>query len=354
MKIIDKYIAKQIILTILVVAFALLGFDLFFHLVHELKVVGKGQYTLSTALVFLTLTMPTRLYMMFPWSALIGALISLGVLANHSELVVMRTAGISVLRITWAVLKAALILLVFVVFLGEGIAPFTERWAQNKRTFALSGGQTIETAFGVWVRQGQEFIHIQTVRANGELQGVTCYQFDKDRKLQKAIYADKAIPKGEQWYLEQVKGTEFLEKGTRMFQKESQVVPHLLEPEILQTAAVKHPERLSLLALWRTIHHRLKNELNAENYELAFWSKIFQPVIILMMVFLAVPFVFGPLRSVSVGSKALVGIFVAFSFHTLNNLFAPLAIVYQFPPILAVLLPIAVFSGIGFWIFKRL
>jgi len=354
MKILDKYIAKQIILTILVVALALLGFDLFFHLVHELKVVGKGQYSLPIALGFLALTMPTRLYMMFPWSALIGSLISLGVLANHSELVVMRTAGISVLRITWAVLKAALILLIFVVFLGEGIAPMTERWAQAKRTFALSGGQTIETAFGVWVRQGQEFIHIQTVRANGELQGVTRYQFDNNRKLKKAIFANKAVPDEDQWRLEQVKGTAFSEKGTQVFQEETQIIPHLLEPEILQTAAVKHPERLSLLALWRTIHHRLKNELNAENYELAFWSKIFQPIVILMMVFLAVPFVFGPLRSVSVGSKALVGIFVAFTFHTLNNLFAPLAIVYQLPPILAVLLPIVVFSGLGFWMLRRL
>ncbi len=354
MKILDHYIGKQIVLTILMVAFALLGFDLFFHLVHELKVVGKGQYGLSVALTFLGLSIPTRLYTMFPWSALIGSLIGLGMLANHSELVVMRTAGISVLRITWAVLKAALILLIFVVLLGEGIAPITERLAQTKRTFALSGGQTIETAFGVWVRQGEEFIHIQTVRADGELQGITRYQFDNNRKLKRAIFAKSALPEKGHWRLKQVKGTEFLSQGTRVFQEETQFVPHLLEPEILQTAMVKHPERLSLLTLWRTIHHRLKNELNAENYELAFWSKVFQPVVILMMVFLAVPFVFGPLRSVSIGSKVLVGIFVAFLFHTVNSLFVPLAIVYQFPPILAVLLPIIVFSGLGFWILRRI
>jgi lipopolysaccharide export system permease protein len=354
MKILDRYIGKQIILTILVVAFALLGFDLFFNLVHELKAMGRGQYNLPVVLTFLMLTIPTRLYTMFPWSALIGSLIGLGVLAKYSELIVMRTAGVSVFRITGAVLKAALILLVFVVFLGEGVAPIMERWAQNKRLFALSGGQAIETAFGIWVRQGQEFMHIQTIRANGELEGITRYQFDHDRKLKKALFAQSAIQQGKDWRLEQVTGTEFLAKETHTFQENTQIISHLLDPEILQTAMVKHPERLSLLALWRTIRYRLRNELNAENYELAFWSKIFQPVVILMMVFLAVPFVFGPLRSVSVGSKALIGVVVAFVFHTLNSFFAPLAIVYQLPPLLAVLLPIVAFSGLGFWMLRRL
>jgi len=353
MKILDRYIAKQIIAMILIVAVALLGFDLFFTLVHELKVVGKGQYTLASALAFIAFTIPTRLYTMFPWSALIGALISLGALANHSELVVMRTAGVSVLRMTGFVLKAALILAVVAVFLGEGIAPVAERLAQNNRTLALSGGQTIETAFGLWVRQGQEFIHIRAVRANGELLGVTRYQFDSNRQLKEAIYAESAVPEGKGWRLNKVQGTQFTPKKTKAFRDETQFVANLLEVEILETATIKHPERLSLRALYRTIQHRLKNDLNAQTYELAFWTKILQPLVILMMVFLAVPFIFGPLRTVSMGFRIVVGICVAFLFHTLNNLFVPLAVVYQFPPFIAVLCPIIVFSGFGIWLLKR-
>lgn len=353
MKILDNYIAKQIIITIVIVAFALLGFDLFFKLVDELKIIGRGQYTLTTAFVFLLLTIPTRIYAMFPWSALIGALIGLGALANHSELVVMRTATISVARITWAVLKAALIIMLFVVLLGEGIAPTTERLASDKRTLALSGGQTIQTDFGLWIRQGREFVHVQTVRPNGELLGVTRYQFDAHRRLTEALFAESAIQHDKVWQLNQVKGTNFLDNKTKSFKEDTKIVETLLEPEILETALVKHPERLSLPALFRTIQHRAKNALNTQSYELAFWTKILQPVVILMMVFLAVPFVFGPLRTGSQGRRIVVGILVAFLFHTLNNLFAPLAVVYQFPPVLAVLLPVIAFSGAGIWMLKR-
>lgn len=355
LSILDKYLAKQVIVMIMVVALALLGFDLFFTLVHELKMVGKGQYQLSTALAYLALTIPSRVYTLFPWSALIGTLICLGALANHSELVVMRTAGISVTRIAGSIIKAALLITVVVVFLGEGIAPFTERLAQNKKTLAVSGGQTIQTAYGLWVRQNDDFIHVLTVRGHHELLNMTRYQFSKDRKLKAIIFAERAIqdPKTGEWVLYRVQGTEFEPNRTRTFFKEQQAIPNLLEPEILETAMIKHPERLSIAALWRTIQHRLKNELSTENYTLALWTKLLQPLVIIMMIVLAVPFVFGPLRSGSQGLRIVVGIFVAYLFNILNGLFAPIAIVYQFPPVLAVMLPILAFSGVGFWLLKR-
>ena len=121
--ILDRYIARNIIGTILVVSIALLSLDLFFTLVNELKLVGRGTYTLRSALSFLALSAPTRFYAMFPWAALLGTLISLGSLAGNRELVVMRTASISVLRICYSVVKAAFILTIFIVIIGEALRP---------------------------------------------------------------------------------------------------------------------------------------------------------------------------------------------------------------------------------------
>jgi len=352
-KILDKYIAKQVITSILLVSLVLLGVDLFFTLVNELRFVARTDYTLSNAFTYLALTAPTHLYTVFPWAALVGALISLGTLAGHSELVVMRVAGISVLRITGSVLKAALLLMVFIVFIGEGIAPETDQIAENKRSWALSGGQSIQTSLGLWVRQGRDFIHVKSVQPNGELLGVTRYLFSNNRKLQEVSMALKAIPEGNTWHLFDIVGTRFEPHKTETFKTESLSVEHLLDPEILQTATVKHPERLSLSMLLRIIEQREKNELNTRNYTVAFWSKIFHPLVILLMVFLAVPFVFGPLRSVSMGFRIVSGLIVAFLFHTLNSLFVPLAVVYQLPPVLAVLTPIFLFGGLGIWMLKR-
>lgn len=352
--ILDRYIARHIIVVILIVALALLGLDIFFSFVNELRALGKGNYTLSTAINFLVLTAPSRLYAIFPWAALLGTLIGMGALANHRELVVMRTSTVSALRIIGSVLKGALILTFFVVILGEGFAPIGERMAQNKRTLALSGGQSIETLYGIWIRQGQDFIHIQTVKSIGELIGVTRYEFDSKQQLKEVTVAKTAIkqPDGA-WQLNDIRGTRFFANHTEIIQEKTQQVAHLLETEILETAAVKHPEKLSLIALWRTIQHRSKNELNVQSYELAFWNKVFQPLLILLMVFLAMPFIFGPLRETSMGLRILVGIFVVYLFHTLNGLFAPLAMVYQAPPLLAVLTPLFLFASIGYFFVRK-
>lgn len=354
MNILDRYIARQVIITILVVSLALLGLDLFFTLINELKLIGQAKYTVTTLFTYLALTAPTRLYVMFPWAALIGALISLGALASHSELVVMRTASVSVARIAWSVIKGTLILTFIVVLFGEGIAPNTEKMAQNKRMIALSEGHSIQTSFGLWVRHGQDFIHVNSMGQKKELIGLTRYHFSADGTLNEILFADIAEQQSKhQWILKNIRSTEFLKDKTRIIKKDKLTIPFLLEPALLESATVKHPERLSLQVLWRTIQHHAKNELNADPYELAFWTKIMQPVVILLMVFLAVPFVFGPLRSVSMGFRVIIGIFVAFVFHTLNGLFAPLALVYQIPASIAVIIPILVFGSAGFWMLKR-
>lgn len=351
--ILDRYIARHIIGTILVVSLALLSLDLFFTLVNELKLVGRGTYTMNSALVFLALSAPTRFYAMFPWAALLGTLISLGSLASNRELVVMRTASISVLRICYSVVKAAFILTIFIVIIGEGIAPFADRVAQHKKTMAISGGQSIETLYGLWIRQGQDFIHVRTLNSPTQLSGITRYQFDSERKLQEVTIAEHAVKEKDGWHLSNIKGTKFLDNKTETIHLKEQVLPTLLEPEVLETARMKHPERLPLPSLWRIIHHRTKNELNANTYALAFWTKIFQPFLIMLMVVLAVPFVFGPLRSVSMGFRIVAGIGVAYLFHTINAMFAPLAMVYQVPPLLAVLLPLMFFAGIGYVLLMR-
>ena len=65
------------------------------------------------------------------------------------------------------------------------------------------------------------------------------------------------------------------------------------------------------------------------------------------MMLLAIPFIFGPLREVSMGVRMVSGVAVGFCFYLLNQFFGPISLVYQFSPILAALLPTLVFAGVG-------
>ena len=62
--------------------------------------------------MYVLLTAPRRAYDLLPIAALVGGMAGLGMLATHSELTVMRAAGVSIGRIVWWVLKPSLVLVV--------------------------------------------------------------------------------------------------------------------------------------------------------------------------------------------------------------------------------------------------
>ena len=353
MNILDRYIGKQITVAILLVIFALLGVDLFFYLVNELRFIGKGDYKLGTDLIFIALTIPRKIYIIFPWAALIGSLLSLGNLAKNSELVAMRAAAISVPRIAWSALKAGLWLTLIMFICGEVISPTTEAWAQKRKTLALSRGQAIQTQFGTWVRHGNEFIHVGVVKLHDKLNNITRYEFNKQLQLQAVSLSGSATKQADGWILENMHGTKLNANSTEVISADKLKIPELLDTEILQASAVKHLERLTLNNLWRVIKSRLAQELNATDYERAFWLKISQPFAALVMIFLAVPFAFGPLRSASMGLRILVGVLVGFTFHTLNSIFGPLTAVVGLSPMLAAMIPSFMFVSLGFWMVRR-
>jgi len=347
MKIVEHYISIQIIKAVLLVALALLGLDLFFALVQELKFIGREAYNITTAISYILLTIPRRLYILFPWSALIGVLISLGALASHTELVVMQASSFSVRRISYTVLKAAAVLIIVVFGMGEGIAPFTENLAQIVRTQALSGGQTIQTLYGTWVRFNNQYIHIKTIKDKKHLLEVSCFIFDEKGHLQEAVSVEEIIFNDKVWTFYNAKATRFLEKQTTSVLTKKSTVTNFIAPEILDAAGVKHLEYLSIKQLWDTIKYRNEHELHNQEFKFSFWSKVLQPITILVMVFLAIPFIFGPLRASTMGVRILTGIILGFAFHTLNGILAPLALVFNVPPFIAVIAPIILFLSLS-------
>jgi len=347
------YISKTLFLTILLAIVLLVGLEFIFSFVNETRYVGKGDYTLSLALVYVILLLPQQISEMFPMAALVGTLLGLGWLASRSELIVMQAAGLSIADIIKMVLKVAVIWVLFIWVLGEVLAPYFDGIAHDKKTIAMSRGQAIRTNHGVWLRDGQDFIHIEKIDSNRELTGVTRYQFDENLHLMKTTIAQKAIFDEDGWHFYKVDETEFLPQRIVHQWSEQQNWINPIAPEILQVIHVKETDELSLLELWKTMNYRLSNNLDAKAYQLAFWQKLFQPLAILVMMFLAIPFVFGSLRNATMGFRLLIGVLIGFSFYTLNQLFGPLSQVYAIPPVIAAMLPILLFLLVGLFLLKN-
>jgi lipopolysaccharide export system permease protein len=351
MRILDKHIGATVLLSIVIVAVIVLGLDLLFAFIDELDDV-EGSYGAMDALVYTLFTLPRRLYDLLPLAALIGSLIGLGTLASNSELTVMRAAGVSITRIVMAVFKPVLVVLLTGVLLGEYAAPRSENMAESRRAIAQGTEQAFKSR-GFWHREGNDFLHINAVQLDGALRGITRYRFDDKRRLLEASFASKAIVEDDSWLMENVQTTRFPEPDRSEVGLATQERWNvLLSAELLQVV-VLDPGVLPLSGIWHYQRYLAEQGLSNEQYRLAFWKKLFQPLATLALVFVAISFVFGPLRSVTLGQRVFTGVLVGFSFRMVQDLLGPSSLVFGFSPLIAVLAPMLLLFLLGAWLMRR-
>ncbi|WP_373185318.1 LPS export ABC transporter permease LptG [Halopseudomonas sp.] len=351
MRILDRHIGSSVLFSILVVALIVLGLDLLFAFIGELDDV-EGSYGALDALVYTLFTLPRRLYEMLPLAALIGCLIGLGTLASNSELTIMRAAGVSIPRIVAAVFKPLLVVLLAGVLLGEYAAPYSENIAESRRAIAQGTEQAFKSR-GFWHREGNDFLHINALQPDGALRGVTRYRFDDERQLLEASFASRAVVGDDSWLMSDVQTTRFPEPDRSEVESSAQQRwDVLLSPELLRVM-VLDPEVLSLSGIWHYQGYLAEQGLSNAQYRLAFWKKLLQPLATLALVFVAISFVFGPLRSVTLGQRVFTGVLVGFSFRIIQDLLGPSSLVFGFSPLFAVLAPILVLFVLGGLLLKR-
>lgn len=351
-KILDRYIATSVLTAIGLVTLMLIGLQIFMLFVDQLGDLGRGDYGIWQATVFVLLQVPYQVYLFFPIASLIGCLIGLGMMANHSELVVMRAVGMSIGQITFAVLKASFVVILLVTTLGETLIPALSHYSHDYKTSAMTGGQSLRTTNGMWLRYDNDFITIGFVFSETILQGIYQFHFDDQHKLQFARFIREAKFTDSFWTAYDVSQTDFGSDSTKVQQFPTIPWNVPVKPKILQMSS-NEPDEMTLHELNRYIREQKRSQLNAQSYKLAFFQRMIQPLTTMVMMILAIPFIFGPLRSSTMGSKLIVGITAGFSFHLLNHFFGPLSTVFQWPSELAAFGPTIIFAIIGYYLMKR-
>lgn len=347
-----RYIIKTVLYTTAIVVIALISMDFFIQLISEFSDIGDGGYGLNQALYYVLLNMPNDVYQLFPIAGLIGCLLGLGLLASHSELVVMRAAGMSVMQISAAVMVAIILMVSLVTALGEFVAPKTIHFADNMKAIAKSGGQAVATQQGVWLRDNDKFIHIEQVQDAAKLKNIYRYTFNAEHQLVSESYAKNATYQNHTWVVTDIEETDFNNGKVSTTNATQETWDMQLNPTLLKMAQVE-PYEMNLVRLYQYVHYQKHNKLEYQSSALNFWQRVFQPFGTCVMLFLAIPFIFGPLRSVTMGLRLVSGVVVGFSFYILNQFFGPFSLVYDVPPFVAALLPSLLFAIIGLLLMRR-
>lgn len=352
MKILERYIAKTVLASTAMVTLLLAGLQVFILFVNQLDNLGKGDFGLLQAALFVFLQMPYEVYLFFPMACLLGCLIGLGIMASHHELVVMRAAGMSITQVTLAVFKVAVLVIVVVTVISETVLPNMVRLANDERMQALSGGQALRTAKGVWMRHQNDFIHIGTILPNNRLDRVFQFHFDEAHMLRVARKIDHIDYKQGVWMAHGVAETDIKDASTQTRHESLMRWDVPLSASILSVSGVE-PDEMTLQGLYQYIQAQKKNHQSVLNYTLVFWQRMVQPFTTVVMMMLAIPFIFGPLRSSTMGSKLLTGVTVGFGFHIINRFLGSVSQVYQFSPEIAAIGPTCLFALLGLYLMRR-
>ncbi len=344
MRILDRYIGRTVISYALASLLVLVVLQLVFAFIDEMGDVGKGYYTAGLALKYVLLTAPRRIVELFPIASLLGALLGLGSMASSSEIVIIRSAGVSIERIVRSVLHAGVILMILSFIIGELLTPAAEQIAHSMRANAVSGDVSLFYKKGFWVRDGERFLFVRDAVTEGQLRDVHGIEFSDNGQLTSIFNAENANYKDESWHLKQLSKFEYGAMENTKQQLDTLQIDSRLSPEMLQVVTSR-PEMMSVWQIKEYVNYLTENQLESQNYKLAFWDKIVAPISTLVMLMLGIPFVFGSQRSTGAGQRLMIGVLIGIGFFLLNKIFGTAGLVYGFSAIVCAVVPTLFFAG---------
>lgn len=352
MKIIQRYIIKSVITSTALIFLIVMSLTFVMGMLRELHSVGEGDYGLLQVVLHELFMLPHDIYQFFPMLVLLGGVLGLGALVSSYELMVMRAAGVSMRRIITSVVLAALLLILMATMIGELVAPRANFIAEKQKSIAQTVGQTIVTTSGIWVHEGNDFIHIERVIGRHQLQGVTRYEFDDKHRMLATYFAKTLDFNKGQWLAHDLNKTIVGQEKTESQHQDVAEWNLKLTPSLLSVGMIE-ADSMSLQKLNQYTNYLLENRLESSAFRLAFWQRIFQPLTTLVMILLAIPFVFVAPRSTTMGKRILLAVVLSFVFYVLNAFFGEFSIVYRFPPLMAALLPTLLFVlGGSVWVWR--
>lgn len=354
LSILNRYFWREISFNILLVLFGLLAMFSFFDLLQELDSLGRGHYGINNMLTFVALSIPGHIYEVAPVAVLLGIVYTLGAMAGNSELIVMRTSGISLMVIAKILLSIGLVFAIITFMIGEIIAPLSEKMAQRIRIQATDSVVAQDFQSGLWIKDGSSFVNVNTVLPDSSLVNIDIYDFDPKFRLRSISHAEKGHFADDHWILLNVTQTLFKTERsvqnssvTSKFVKQAQW-ESLIRPELLNVLLVL-PEKMSAWNLYSFIQHLHRNGQKSTRYQVALWSKLIYPLACLVMVVLALPFGFLQQRAGGISAKIFAGVLLGVVYQIMNRVFVHLGVLNDWSPLFSAIGPtiLFLFAGLG-------
>jgi len=261
-------------------------------------------------------------------SMLIGTLIALSIFNQQGNLVFLRSAGLSPLKIVLISGIGPIILSLALIFFDETL--FLDLSKKSK----VMDQPTESAEVFQWEITEKNLIGLKRID-NNKAQAIQIIEFnDKQRIASSSSFQEGKFDKDQLVILDS--------PTQQSFNFPASV---LLSNNVLETLSF-----FSLLNLKRTY----QSEKDLQKIDSLIYARMLLPVSIIAIIFLAGSLMFDSLRSGGVGRQIIIGISFGLIYDLIKDLSIASFLTYQWPILIAHLLPIMILIGIGTYKFQRI
>ena len=355
MKIRDRYITKTLRNYTLVVLLIWLSIYSFFNFLGELDRIGQADYTVLEAIKYIFLQVPEVIYKQASPIILLGCVLGMGYLATTNQLVVLQASGNSVLKLTALTIRTALIFVFMIIAFGEYIAPIASEEAEKGRTKALGESFASQNQEGFWIREGGNYLNVEKNIDGNHFVGVTIIEV-KSNKITSVVKSEDATFDGKSLKMDNTDifsindSTDIDEISLKERNSYNKIVSF---DQDLINSLKKEPDELTTRNIYKKIQFLSDNKLNSGIYKVELYKRAIKPIALVAMILLAMLFVFGSTRDVSLGRKIFFGVSLGLSFEMLSRIGGAMALSLDFNPMISAVLPTTVVMVIAITLLIR-
>lgn len=355
------YIGWQFIVAFVSVLLVVMGLIMLFDLIELVRrSVTAGDLGLWALFGLAALKLPHTLQDVLPFAVMIGMMFALFRLARNSELVVMRSAGVSV----WQFLAPTLLLVAGLgVFNLTIVNPFSaslyEAYQQLEDELLLKKANTLNIGVGgLWLREASQdrqiVVHANGVRQDGSvlfLSGVSLFEMDRADRFRRRYEAEKGQLLEGFFQLDRV--WESTPEARPIFHEEFFLPTAISINQVQESFAA--PETMSFWELPQFIQFSEESGFSTRPHRLYWHSLLASPFLFCAMVLVASAFYLTTNNRLGGWTKrGLAGLGAGFMLYFFSRLTYALGLSAILPLPLAAWAPTAVAASLGLtYLFHR-
>jgi LPS export ABC transporter permease LptG/LPS export ABC transporter permease LptF len=333
--ILDRYIGAIYLRTAAIAFAALLGIFYIATFIDKTDKLFKGQASTRMVLTLLGYMTPQFIYYVIPLAALLGVLVTFGVLSRTSELSVMKACGISLYRIAAPLLVLSLGWSTILYGLEQRLmAQANERAVELDANIRGIAPRIANPLNRRWVvgRNGDIYHYAQFDQQKKTLSNLEVYAVAKDAwRLATMTFTPSARFDGQQWQASAGWQQTFAGKGA-FGTFPSRALP-LETPDYFETLQPR-ADMMSVPQLKRYIDELSASGLNVVPLTIELQKKLAFPFVTVVMTLLAIPF------GMTAGKRGTlygigIGIVLALSYWIVGGAFAAIGKAGILSPVMA-------------------